>query len=97
MTYSVNFEITNQGGNLFHHWERFVVAGLARVRVREQKSRLWTDWSGEVRSYRATSSQPFVVCVISDHAVANQDGTMTDLSDVVSHPAVAAFAATDAA
>ena len=82
MSYIAHFEVTNQGGNLFRHSEEFRICGLARVRVREDKDQLWNDWSGVVRRYRATSSRPFVVCILSDHTIENRDGSFSDLSEV---------------
>jgi hypothetical protein len=82
MTYSVNFELTNQSGNLFSHSERYTVAGLARVHVRERKSERFTDWSGTVTRYRATSQRPFVICVLSDHTNEDSNGETVDHSEV---------------
>lgn len=78
----VTFEVTQQSGNLFRHSERFTVAGLARVRCHECVADLYTDWSGEVRRYRAVSEKPFVICVISDHTSEQQDGNTCDHSKV---------------
>ena len=82
MSYIAHFEVTNQRGNLFYHAEEFRICGLARVRVREDKDQLWSDWSGVGRRYRAISSRPFSVCILSEHTTENQDGSVSDLSEV---------------
>jgi hypothetical protein len=85
--FMLHFEITDQGGELFRHLERFTISGLARVRVTELKDEECKDWSGTVKMFRAQSSRPFVVCVVSDHTQENQDGSTTDHSSVFAYSA----------
>lgn len=80
--HTAHFEVINQSGQKFGHFEEFRICGLARVRVREEKDKAWRDWSGTVRKYRASSSRPFVVCVVSDHTMEGSDGTTRDFSEV---------------
>jgi hypothetical protein len=80
--YEAFFEITNQAGELFKHCENFRVCGLDRVHVRERKSERLIDQSGTVCRYRAASSRPFVIVILSDQWIKESRWQIEDRSSV---------------
>jgi len=82
MRHILDFVVTNRSGVAFTHYERFNVSGLAKVRVRAKNSETISDHFGVIEKYHATSSKPFIVCVISNHTWENQGGGETDDSGV---------------
>jgi len=80
--YNAYFEITNQGGNLFSHSEKFLVQGLSKVRIQEDKNMFWSDWSGTVQRFYARSGKPFAVVVTKKGWTESSDGSVRDTSEV---------------
>lgn len=65
MTHAVNFELTNLNLGTFLCSERYTISGLSKVHVRNRTKPLFSGATSDWKVFRATSTQPFVVCVIS--------------------------------
>ena len=77
------FELNNRGGERFSRREHYVLAGLADIHMRERVEEEFADAFGSTKRYTATSTEAFVINVVSEHFSENADGTTQDLSKVM--------------